>query len=154
DIETHGDVGAEATLNLSGTLRGEPRLLPVVDGAEGHAVFVERRDRVAKREDLEAARVREDRAAPSGEAVNPAELLHHLLPRTEVQVVRVREDHVGTEGADVVGVQALHGCLRPDGHERRGTDLAVGRPEDAGAGGAVGGDESEGHSTTIASPNE
>src|SRR5262249_11838369 len=37
------------------------------------------------------------------------------------------------ERADLVGVEGLDGRLRPDGHEDRRRDVAVGRVEDAGA---------------------
>src|SRR5256885_6782833 len=41
--------------------------------------------------DLEAAGVREERAVPAHEAVEPAERPDQLVSRTEEQVVRVRE---------------------------------------------------------------
>ena len=70
---------------------------PVVDRAERDAVVVDASVRVPQREDLEAARVGEDRAVPAGEGVEAAELLDHVLAGAEVQVVRVSEDHVGAE---------------------------------------------------------
>ena len=116
----------------------EARLGAVVHGAERHAVVVERGDRVAQREDLEAARVGEDRPAPAGERVDPAELLDDRLAGSEVEVVRVGEDDVGAERAHLVRVERLDGSLRPDGHEGRRPDLPVRRGEHAGASRAVG----------------
>ena len=86
--------------------------------------------------------------------MDPAELLHDVLAGPEVQVVGVREDDVGAERANLVGMERLDGALRPDGHERGRADVAVSRADDACARRAVGRLEAEGHSTTIASPNE
>ena len=82
---------AETTLHVSDELGREASRLPVVHGAERNAVVVDLEDRVAEREDLEAARVGEDRAVPGHETVQAAELLDHLGPGTEVEVVRVAE---------------------------------------------------------------
>ena len=96
---------------ISATPSGrEPLGGPVVDGAERDAVVVDREQRVAQREDLEAARVGQDRAVPAGERVQPAELLDHVLARAEVEVVGVAEDHVRAERAHLVGMERLDGA--------------------------------------------
>ena len=77
--------------------------------------------------------------------MEPAELLDHVLARPQVQVVRVPEDHVRPELAHLVRVEALDGRLRPDRHERRRGDLAVGGADDAGARRAVRRLEAEAH---------
>ena len=102
DVEAHRDVGAQPALDLGDALGREARLGSVVDGAKRDAVVVERGDRVAQREDLEATRVGQDRATPTRERVQPAELLDEVLARPEVQVVRVREDDVGAERPHLV----------------------------------------------------
>jgi hypothetical protein len=104
-VETHRDVRPEPALDVGRALGCEPGLVAVVDRSERDAIVVERGDRVAEREDLEAAGVREDRTAPAREAVDAPELLDDLLARAEVEVVGVREDHVGAERADLVGMQ-------------------------------------------------
>src|SRR5207249_10373661 len=91
DVEAHRDVGAELALDLRDALRSEPGDRAVVDGAKGHPTLVEPEDRVAKREDLEPARVGEDRPFPSGKRVEAAELFDHVFARAEVKVVRVPE---------------------------------------------------------------
>ncbi len=70
----------------------EPCFGAVVHGAEGDAVVVERRDRVAEREHLEPARIGKDRAAPPGEGMQAAERFDHVLAGAEVEVVGVAED--------------------------------------------------------------
>ena len=138
DVEAHRDVGAEPALDLGHALGRQARGAAVVDRAEGHALVVDAREGVPQREDLEAAGVRQDRPAPAGERVQAAELLDHALARSEVQVVRVPEDHVRAERRDLRREERLHRALRADRHERGRADLAVGRPDRPGPGGAVG----------------
>src|SRR5262249_13190881 len=88
-VEAHRDVAAEVRLNLRRQLGCEAPLGPVVDASERDAVFVDARDRVAKREDLEASAVGEDRPVPRHEAVEPTEVADELVSRAEVQVVGV-----------------------------------------------------------------
>src|SRR5687768_10314218 len=101
-VETHGDVRAEPQLDLSDALGREPLRRAVVDRPKRDAVVVEADDRVAEREDLEAAGVREHRALPAGERVDPAQALDELLARAEVEVVGVPEDHGRAERAHLV----------------------------------------------------
>ena len=65
DVEAHRDVRAELRLDPGDGLRREALLGAVVDRAERDAVVVDRRDRVAEREDLVAAGVGEDRPVPA-----------------------------------------------------------------------------------------
>ena len=85
-----------------------------------------------------------------------AELRDEVLAGTEVQVVRVAEQDRRAEGEQLVGIDSLDRRLGADRHERRCQDVAVRGADDAGAGGAVGGDDLErlAHSTSIASPKE
>ena len=156
DVEAHGDVRAEPALDLGHAFRCQSLGGAVVDGAKRDAVVVDRQQRVAQREHLEAPRVGEDRPVPARERVQTAVLGDDLLAGSEVQVVGVGEDHVGAHGPHLVGMQALDGRLGADGHERRGRDLAVRRPHDPGPGSPVGRvqDEAVAHRISIASPNE
>src|SRR5207247_1640393 len=79
--------------------------------------------------DLEAAGVREERAVPAHEAVEPAERPDQLVPRAEEQVVGVREHELSARRAEVVRRQTLDGAARADGHEDRCLDHAVGGRE-------------------------
>ena len=78
-----------------------------------------------------------------------AEVLHDVLARPEVEVVRVAEDHVRAERANLRGKERLDRPLRPDGHERRRADLAVGGPEDARPCSAVDGLDRKAHPATL-----
>ena len=69
----------------------------VVDVAERDAVVVDGGERVAEREDLEAARVGQDRPVPAHEPVQPAELGDQLVAGPEVQVVGVAEQDLRAE---------------------------------------------------------
>ena len=117
DVEAHRDVGAEPALDLRDALGREPLGRAVVDRAERDPFLVEREDRVAEREHLEAAGVREDGPLPAGERVDAAEALDELLARPEMEVVRVAQDDVRSQRSDLVGMQRLHGRLGADGHE-------------------------------------
>jgi hypothetical protein len=137
DVEAHRDVGAELGLRAGGQLRCQARRVAVVDRAEGDAVVVQAEDRVAEREDLEAAGVGQDRAVPAHEGVQPAELGDRLRAGTEVQVVGVAEQDLGAEVAQLAGVDALDRGLGADGHEGRRAQLTVRRREHSRPGRAV-----------------
>ena len=117
-------------------------------------VVVDLEQRVAEREDLEAARIGQDRAVPAGEGVQPAELGDHVVAGPEVQVVGVAEDDLRADRAQLVRVEALDRPLRADRHERGRPHFAVRGAKDPGAGGAVGGGDLEAHRISIASPKE
>ena len=89
DVEAHGDVRAESSLDVGDALGREPLCGAVVDGAERDSVVVHREERVSQREHLEAAGVGEDGPVPAGEGVQPAQLLDHVLAGAQVEVVRV-----------------------------------------------------------------
>ncbi len=79
-VERHRDVAAEQRLDLHRALGREPLLGAVEVRAKGHAVLVDRAP-LAQAEDLEAARVGEDRARPGHEAVQAAELVRRARRR-------------------------------------------------------------------------
>src|SRR3954468_23635666 len=91
-VERERDVGAERRLDLHGRLRAHELLGAVDVGAEAHALLADLEDAalalvraaaldllgdraVAHAEDLEAARVGDDRPPPRHELVQPTELL-------------------------------------------------------------------------------
>ena len=137
-VEAHRDVAAEVRLDRGCELGREARGRAVVDASERHALVVDARDRVAEREDLEAAGVGEDRQVPRHEAVQPAELADQLVAGPEMQVVGVAEQDLGAEVAHLVRVQRLHGPLRADRHEDGRAHLPVRGPQHPGAGSPVG----------------
>src|SRR5919198_175877 len=145
DVEAHGDVGAETALDVSDELRRKTRRLPVVDRPERDPILVDGGDRVTEREDLKAARVREDGAAPAHEAVKAAELLDHVGARTEVEVVGVAEEDRRPELLQSLGVEAFDARLRTHRHEGGGGHVAVCGVEEAGARLTLGGGECESH---------
>ena len=137
-VEAHGDVRAKLALDRRRELGREARELAVVHGAERDAVVVHTRDRVTQRKDLVATGVGEDRAVPTHERVEAAELADQVLAGSEVQVVRVPEDDRGAERPELVRVHALDRPLRADGHEGRRRHVAVRGAQQPRARGAVG----------------
>ena len=118
---------------------GAHEALRAVDvGAKAHALLLDREDAaravgaarraaldlvgdgaVAHREDLEAARVGDDRPLPAHELVQPAEARDELVAGLEEQVERVAEDHVVAERGDLARLEALDRRLRRERDERR-----------------------------------
>ena len=111
-------------------LRREPVERAVEVAAERDAVLVDD-PQVAQRDDLEAARVGQDRPVPAHEPVQAAEPRDPLVARPQVEVVGVGQDDRGADLADVVGVERLDRGVRADRHELRRLDDAVGQRQRA-----------------------
>ena len=94
---------------------------------------------IAQAEDLEAARVGEDRARPGHELVQTAQLADQLVAGTQKQVIGVGQDDLGVEFVGQVALQnAFDGGLRAHRHEDRRFDDAVRGVEQSGARAGVG----------------
>jgi hypothetical protein len=154
-VERHRDVRPEQALDLHRELGREAVPRAVVDRTELDAVVLDRR-RVAQREHLVAAGVRQDRAVPAHEAVQAAEAGDAFGSRAKVQVIGVPEHDLGAQVAQLAGKDGLDRRLGADRHEDRRLDGAVGGVEHARPGVAVDGLEVEpaGHRMSIASPKE
>ena len=132
-VEGDRDVRAERLLDADRQLGREPMDRPIEVAAERDAVLVDD-PQVAQRDDLEAARIGQDRAVPVHEPVQPAEPLDPVVPGPQVQVVRVGQDDRRARVADVVGRQGLDRRVRADGHELGRLDDAVGQRQAPGPG--------------------
>ncbi len=130
-VEGDRDVRAERLLDADRDLRCEPVERAVEVAAEGDAVLVDD-PQVAQRDDLEAARIGQDRAVPAHESMEAAESRDPLMARSQVEVVRVRQDDRGPDLADVVGRQRLDRGVGADRHELRRLDDAVGQRQATG----------------------
>ena len=104
-VEGDRDVRAERLLDADRELRREPVDRAVEVAAERDAVLVDD-PQVAERDDLEAARVGQDRAVPVHEPMQAAEPRDPLVPGPQVQVVGVGQDDRGADVAEVVGRRA------------------------------------------------
>ena len=137
-VERDGDVGAERLLDGDRLLRREPVLRAVDVAPEGRAIVIDG-PRRRERDDLEAARIGQDRPVPAHEPVEPAEPLDPLVAGAQVQVVGVREDDARADLVEVVGVERLDRRVRADRHELRRLDHAVWQrqPPEARPGSAV-----------------
>jgi len=98
---------------------------------------------MAHREDLEPARVRDDRPAPAHELVQAAHALDLLVPRLDEEMEAVPEHHLVAEGGHLVRLERLHRRGRREWDERRRAHVAVRRTKNARAGGAVAGVDCE-----------
>ena len=113
-------------LDLGDALRREALRRAVVDGAERDAVVVDREQRVAQREDLEAARVGEDRPVPAHERVQAAELRDHApRPGRKCRWYVLPRMIAAPSARSSSGCERLDGRLRADRHEHRRRDVAV-----------------------------
>ena len=123
-VEGHGHVRSEKRLDLHGPLGRQPVRRPVEMRCERHP-FVIDTSQIGEREDLESARVGEDRSVPCHEPMQPSQPRDSLGRRPEVEVVRVSEDHLRAGCMKVPRRQCLHGPLGADGHELGRVDPPV-----------------------------
>ena len=111
--------------------------VPSLVGAEAHALLLDRDHRsvlaagpaaalhlvgdaaVGEREDLEAARVGDQRPLPAHESVQAAGGGDPLRPRRDEQVVGVAEDQLVAEPGDLPRLEPAHRPLGRQGNERR-----------------------------------
>ncbi len=156
-VEHHDDVGAEDALDAHRFLGREEEAIAVHGRCEAHA-FLGDLAELPEAEDLVAARIRENRARPAHEAVQPAVRGDHLQPRAQPQVEGVAEENARAVLRELGRAHRLDCAVGPDGHEHRRLDLAVREREGAAAGCAIGGGNRELHrgilSISIASPYE
>jgi len=85
-------------------------------GPKGHTVVIEP-GQVGQADDLEAARVGQERAVPGHESVKPTGSPDQFHAGTEAQVVGVRQQDTCTGAREFIRYESLHGCLRSHGHE-------------------------------------
>jgi hypothetical protein len=126
DVEHHRDVHAEARLQLHCALGRQEVLRPVLGRAELDALL---QDPAARGEahHLESARVRQDRARPAHEPVEPAGPQDQLEPGPRHEVVGVGKNDAAVPGVGLEPVErdALQRPARPDGHEAGRLDHRV-----------------------------
>mmetsp|Transcript_47540 Transcript_47540/g.154440 ORF Transcript_47540/g.154440 Transcript_47540/m.154440 type:complete len:409 (+) Transcript_47540:73-1299(+) len=155
-VERDNDVGTERLLCEHRGLGRQPQDRAVAVRAEAHAPLADREQRarvaaprrrtslelrrvvgrlLAEREDLEAARVGDQRRAVGSthEAVQPARRLDHLHARVHHEVVRVAELQLHAAGGRLGIRHALERGVRADGNEAWRVDDSVRRVDAADA---------------------
>jgi hypothetical protein len=105
---------------------------------ERHAVVVHP-PQLGQAEDLEAARIGQDRSVPGHEPMQPAQARDPFGGGPQVEVIRVSEDHLGAGSVQVARCQRLDRGLSTDRHELWCLDRAVRRHNAAQPGAADGG---------------
>ena len=138
-VKGHGDVAAQVGLDLHGLLRPHEDPVPVDVGGEGDPLLPDLPQR-GQGEHLEPAGVRQDRAVPVHELVEPPHLPDDMVARPQVQVVGVAELDLAAHLLQIMGGDAaLDGPLCAYVHEHRRLDhAAVGAGEFAAPGAALG----------------
>ena len=131
-VEHHGDVGSEHLLDAHRLLGREEQAIAVERRGELHAFLGDLAQR-AEAEDLEAARVGEDRPVPAHEAVQAAVPCDDFEPRAQPQMKSVAEHDLRPSGTQFLGRHGLHRAIGADGHERRGVDASMRELEHAAA---------------------
>ena len=143
-VKSHGDVAAQVGLDLHGLLRAHENLPPVNMGGKIDALLLDLAQG-RKREHLESAGVRQDRAIPVHKLMEPSHLTHQLITGPQVEVVSVGKFDLTAHFPQIVGGDtALDGGLGADIHEnRRLHDAAVRAGKLAPAGASLGLDYSK-----------
>ncbi len=136
-VELHDDVGAQHGLDLHAHLGGEEQLVAVHRRGETHAFLADLAHR-PQAPHLKAAAVGEDGRVPADEAVQTAELPHHVEPRPQPEVKGVAQNDLRARRFQAIGRDAFDGAVSPHRHELRGVDAAVIEGERAAAGLACG----------------
>ena len=135
-VEHHRDVRAELRLNVGRLLRRQRVRRPVEMRSEVRPVLVDRPPR-GEAEHLIPAAVGQDRLRPADEPVEPAPAGDEIVAGPQIQVIGVAQQDLGADRFEIAVRDAFHGALRPDRHERRRLDVAVGGGHDAAARAAV-----------------
>ncbi|KSV69744.1 hypothetical protein N185_27280 [Sinorhizobium sp. GW3] len=104
---------------------------------EGDALLVELA-KARQRHDLEAARIRQDRALPADQAMQTAEPRDAFGAWAQHQVVGIAENDVGAKILHLVEIHRLDRADGTDGHEGRCADRAARHGHFAATGLAVG----------------
>ena len=141
-IERHHDIGAEQAPDFHAAFGGE-HMLAAVEMAAEFDPFLGQLVEVRQAHHLIAAAVRQDRAIPVHEFVQPAKARNPLRPRPQHEVVGIAEDDVRARAAHVLRFHAFHGGSGADRHEGGRADLAATHGDRAGARGAAGGGDGE-----------
>ena len=131
-VERHDDVGAQPDLGGDGALRAEEVRRAIEVRAKRHAFF-RHLAQIAEAEDLEAARVGQDRMVPRHELLHAAKLSHHLDARPQIKVIGVVQQDLDAQLFQRVLRHALDRGQRAHGHEDGRLHLAMRREEAPGA---------------------
>ena len=81
--------------------------------------------KIAEAENLEAARVRENRVRPGHKSVQPAHFANQFVAGTQIEMIGVRENDLRAESFEVLLRLPFHRRGGSNGHERRRLDHAV-----------------------------
>ena len=113
-VQAHGDVGPECFLDRHRPLGRQLEQAAVEVRPERHALVGDP-VAVGQAEDLEPARIGEDRTVPAHERVQAAERLARPLRRAEGEVIGIRQQHPRAGRPELVGREPLTVACVPTG---------------------------------------
>ena len=128
-VESHRNIAAQIGLDAHGLFRTHKNLMSV-DVRGKCDPFLSNVAQSSQGKHLESSAVREHRAIPSHEAVQPTHSLYHVIPRTQVQVIRIGQLHLTADLPEVMGrYSSFDGPLGAHIHEHWSLNHAMGAGE-------------------------
>ncbi len=123
-IEHHRDVRAQVALHLHRDLRTEEYFAPVDRRTKAHALLAQLAP-AREAEDLEPARIGEDRAVPIHEAMQAGMRADYRGTRSQHEMKCVAQDDLCADADELLGCHRLHGPVRAHRHECRSVNDAA-----------------------------
>ena len=109
-IEHHRNVWSQLLLERQHRLRRAPMLTAINDRIERHGCIVDFH-LIAKRKDLKATRIGQDRPIPVHELVKPPEPLNPLSTRPDMQMIAVGKNQFAASLLHLLDGQATQRCV-------------------------------------------
>jgi hypothetical protein len=136
-VESHGDVRRQAPLDLDGSFRRESSHGAIDVTLKLNAVLSDAAEPL-EREDLKSARIREHRAVPGGELVEPTHGANYLLAGTEMKMIRIGQYYLSPCSAHILRAKPADDRVGTHRHERWCRYLPVWQGEGTRTGGSLG----------------
>ncbi len=141
-VERHDDIGAEIFLD-SDRLFGREAVAGAVDVTLERYPFIVDLVDVAQRENLEPARIGQNRVGPIHELVQSTQIGDDFITRPQVEMVRICQNQAGLHGFQLSRGDGLDRCLGSHRGKKRGFQGAMRRMKNPGPGLAILGDQFE-----------
>jgi hypothetical protein len=123
-IECHGNIGTERFLDLDRDFRSNEMPGTVQMRLKSHPI-VRHLAQFCQAEDLKSSAIRQHRARPTGEGMEPTQFSHDFMSGTQVKMVGIVQDKPKSETLKVIRINAFYGTQRTDRHKRRSLDLPM-----------------------------
>jgi hypothetical protein len=134
-IKTHHDVGTQSFLDLYRPFRRKKVTSTVQMGLEGYPFLTDLPGR-RQTENLVTTTVREKRAMPVHESVQPSKIPYQIRPWPQPEMVGIGEQDPSAERVQIFRSKPFYRALCPYRHEHRGGHYTMCRPYLSQAGSA------------------